>query len=313
LDAIAVLTFTALAKHLGTPDPTCTKAEQAVRLPGLHVCTNGAGAAAGGVYGVIHCFGRLLFDCVLGCSLETEGSMCPSLSKVRVGNPESTLGSAQDPQVMFPRRSFLDEFGSRLWPTSYAVHGDDPSLYHLGRARAPTVAEFQAARTARDAEELIKDRGSQVWFGRPVGSSSFVHLVIIVDGQKYELRMNHDDKKPYFNTAPATKLDIKELVVYLEHTPQIWDSEHNKLFSVYLIGWTNKSHEDIDAICREMIEGWKYHRYLFGLGKKSGDFRECLRLLAYQIIPRDRRALDWAWFERGEYSMTEREIEEEVV
>jgi hypothetical protein len=189
---------------------------------------------------------------------------------------------------------------------------EDTHNVRFAQGREPTEQEFRRARAARDTEELIQDRGSQVWFSRPAGIDSNAHFVLVINGHKYELRLNRSFKKPYYYTAPATSIDISKRKVYLERAAQVFDAEHLKLYNVYLIGWTDMKHEEIDAVCREVIRGWTYHRIWIGPGKRRGNCQSYVRRVAERIIPKDKRAQDWRWFANSQYGVTEMEAAQEL-
>lgn len=153
-------------------------------------------------------------------------------------------------------------------------------------------------------EEQDHTRGEQVWFSRYILNGRLRHWVLMMHGNKYELRRSdnvgnkeghreekEEDMKFTFHITPST-IDEEQRRAALAETsiPEI-DG-----FYVCLIGWTTKTKSEVDQICNSVFQQFGTYHLLW---KNCQHF---LRLLAEQILvvddgdKRKSKAADYPWF-----------------
>ena len=158
----------------------------------------------------------------------------------------------------------------------------------------------------RVKEQERTDLGSQIWFTRQVVSGDFLHWAFIIDDVKYELRRApeksdalpeevhtspaYEGQKAYpryhFRSTPVS-LDLQARDGRIEQTGFPMDDT----FYICLIGWTQKSRDEIDTIGNELMKNF---------GKYNKLWNNCQRFLRklFKAIHNTKapRAADYSWF-----------------
>ena len=144
-------------------------------------------------------------------------------------------------------------------------------------------------------EEQDHTKGEQVWFSRYILNGRLRHWVLMMHGNKYELRRSDNvgvkeskEERPEeikftYHMTPCTVDEEKRRAALAESsTPEV-DG-----FYVCLIGWTTKTKAEVDRACTSVFEQFgKYHL----LWKNCQHF---LRMFADQILAS--KAADYGWF-----------------
>ena len=147
-------------------------------------------------------------------------------------------------------------------------------------------------------EEQDTTRGEQVWFSRYILNGRLRHWVLMMHGNKYELRRSDN----VGNNVKENREERAEEMKFTFHiTPSTIDEEKRRAtlaessipeidgFYVCLIGWTSKPKADVDRICSSVFQQFgTYHLFW----KNCQHF---LRMLAEQLL--ERKAADYPWFE----------------
>lgn len=136
------------------------------------------------------------------------------------------------------------------------------------------------------AEELRKYPGmTKVFWSRTVGMNKVSHYVLIVGDHKYELR-DAGGQRRKSDIAYATRLYVPpdDLSIF-------------RRYSVYLIGWTNFTHEQINSICQRHAQEWRYSYLRSKIRGRGGNCQHFLRVVGDEIIAdKAHRAMAWDWF-----------------
>lgn len=159
------------------------------------------------------------------------------------------------------------------------------------------VAEQEAARAWKKEEEELTLHPEQhkVFWSRPMGIDKVSHYVLIVNGQKYELRdvsERRDRSRIEYRTAKVAFAPPRRHATVLSEPEN--PTSTRGVYDLLLIGWTAMTHQQIDAICSQVDRKWKYS-IGFG-GANSGNCQHFVRKVADEIIPKNRRAANWEWF-----------------
>lgn len=109
---------------------------------------------------------------------------------------------------------------------------------------------LRKAKDEKAREKQLKDhnKGYPVWFSRHEHLGPCHHLVLYVNGYKYELRLPERDKPP---TAPSKSTPIPT-----------WPGRPTGIgFKAIHIGWTNMSHEELQTKSNLLIQNWVYDMF----------------------------------------------------
>lgn len=160
--------------------------------------------------------------------------------------------------------------------------------------REKRIKAMQPDVERRLKEEADRTKGQQVWFSRYIYNGRLRHWVLMTHGTKYELRRSE-------NTAEAKAAERSGEQKFTYHVaPFTIDEERRKAalaetslpdvdgFYICLIGWTNKSKEEVDLACKSAFQQFGEYNLLW---RNCQDF---LRLLAEQILVA--KAVDFPWF-----------------
>lgn len=155
-----------------------------------------------------------------------------------------------------------------------------------GRTDASFLAYMDKVKpqiSLRLEQEHDRSRGSNVWFSRHIQRGRFNHWILIINDTKYELRQNKQDDQFYVNVA-ACELDHerREAALHKQGFPE-YDGHY-----VCLIGWTQKSKDEITRIAQQVGRGCDYSKF-------TNNCQHYLRLLADQILVHE-KAADYPWF-----------------
>jgi len=120
----------------------------------------------------------------------------------------------------------LDWFSNNLW--AYVLNWDrgkdneeaeESFNFHSNTGVfESSERELGALRATRDMEEYIRHLGSQVWFSRPLGADAAVHFVLVIDGWKCEMRMDHGTGAVFFNASEARNILVSQRKVLFGNT-----------------------------------------------------------------------------------------------
>ncbi|KAL3465245.1 hypothetical protein BJX64DRAFT_275342 [Aspergillus heterothallicus] len=170
-----------------------------------------------------------------------------------------------------------------------------------------SAEEVEAALQTEQSEESRTLDMQQVWFSRPEGLDKRNHYVLIIGGSKYELRNKH---KPRYNTdsievrhIDSQRYQSRVRIVREPHLCRLrnprTNEDYDDRYNVFLIGWTNKAHVQIDAICKKTISNWRY-RTIYQTNR-GGNCQHFVRSVAEQIIAPEYRASAWPYFRNDVY------------
>lgn len=167
------------------------------------------------------------------------------------------------------------------------------------RYREKRLKAMQPDVELRLREEGDITKGQQVWFSRYVYNGRLRHWIVITHGNKYELRRSEnvgqeneteeEEERPgelkfTYHVTPSTIDEVKRKAAMAESSLPDVDG-----FYVCLIGWTNKTKDEVDLACRSVFQSFgEYHL----LWKNCQHF---LRMLAEQILVA--KAADYPWFQ----------------
>jgi len=173
--------------------------------------------------------------------------------------------------------------------------------------------ELEAAKKCEEEESALHPGLHKVWFSRPIGLDKGTHYVLIVDNRKYELR---NKKNVVYNTKRVEVLPLAKThrnisdtegyigryarsVRNLETDTEVSGRPGEETYNVILIGWTRNTHEEIDHLCKEHIDGWHYRLAL--KTRKGGNCQHFIRQIADAIVPENCRASAWSYFRNDVY------------
>ena len=150
-----------------------------------------------------------------------------------------------------------------------------------------------------DVERRLKEeedhtKGQQVWFSRYIHNGRLRHWVLMTHGNKYELRRSDNvgegvgeegrgELKFTYHVTPFTIDEEKRKAALAESSLPDVDG-----FYVCLIGWTTKTKDEVDPVCRSVFESFGEYNLLW---KNCQHF---LRMLAEQLLAA--KAADFDWF-----------------
>ncbi|KAF7525330.1 hypothetical protein G7054_g11119 [Neopestalotiopsis clavispora] len=135
-------------------------------------------------------------------------------------------------------------------------------------------------RRLRQIEESFTDRGHQVWASQFASNGQYQHQVLYTNGHKYELRKD-EDREAFYSTAEEDPNHDARLLARNQGIASV--GRHH----LYLIGWTRKSHQEIDQVCSELIQDWEYDPW-------DRNCQHFIRSVADSIV--SERSLDWQYF-----------------
>ena len=268
--AIAGIIFTRIAHIEGSEYVSKILQKKTELITGFQLCPYKTAAAAGAAFGTI-----LLF-------IDLPKFL---LNDLWTGNKSSL-------KRRLPRDEPFEDsiWGSRLFQTNnYNLWKEEQrKLDAIERSlQDDALAEEQARRNQHK---------NKVYWSRPEGLDTITHYVLIINGQKYELRdvsENHDGRRIRYRTSPISMTNITRNSCFL-YDPERPDERRQ--YSVYLIGWTTLSHEEIDSVCEALNENWQYQWIRLAESAQAGNCQHFLREVADQIIEQGSFTRDWGWF-----------------